>query len=665
MSIAGLVLAGLWTVTPAQPVTTGDAQLLEAREALRRGDRTRLAALRQSLLQESHPLAGWADYWELSSRIAQATADEVEAFYRRWPGSYVEDRLRNDWLLELGRRRDWAGVGRELPRFRMADDREVTCYGLWARLKSGAEVKDAALAAWFAQRDADDGCQGLAADLRAGGQLAAAEVWQRLRQMTETGRQRGARAAAGLLSPAIARSVDALWDNPARHLARQRSMEGEAAGPLGALAAIRLAAADPAVAATQLEAAWVRQLRPAWSAAVWGAMARQAALRQMPEAAGWGERALLEQARLDETRGLSDETLMWIARGQLRAAGNDRAAWAHLGQAIDAMSAEAREEPTWVYWKARALLARARPGTAGDAARADAQALLSRIASPLSFYGLLAAEQLAQPSVLPPAAAAVSPAEAEEIQRHAGLNRALQLIGIGLRSEGVREWNFSLIGMDERRLIAAAQRACAAQIHDRCINTSERTQREIDLAQRYPLPFQPQIEGAARQAGLDPALVFGLIRQESRFIGDARSHVGASGLMQVMPATARWTARKVGLDWRPEWATDREVNLRLGSAYLRLVLDDFGGSWPMALSAYNAGPNRPRRWREGAILEPAAWAETIPIHETRDYVKKVLANAAVYAVRLGAAPSPVITPWLGKPVGPREPDGPEPNKELP
>jgi soluble lytic murein transglycosylase len=116
----------------------------------------------------------------------------------------------------------------------------------------------------------------------------------------------------------------------------------------------------------------------------------------------------------------------------------------------------------------------------------------------------------------------------------------------------------------------------------------------------------------AQALGLEPALLFGLIRQESRFISDARSGVGAQGLMQLMPATAKWTARKVGLEYRPQMITDRDTNLHLGAAYLKRLLDDFDGSLAMAAAAYNAGPGRPRRWREGALMEPAAWAESIP-----------------------------------------------------
>ena len=252
-----------------------------------------------------------------------------------------------------------------------------------------------------------------------------------------------------------------------------------------------------------------------------------------------------------------------------------------------------------------------------------------------------------------------------QAQAHAGLQRALRMIALGLRPEGVREWNFSLRGMTERELLAAAQFACEREVWDRCINTSERTRSQVLPAQRYPTPFREEVLAASRAIGLDAALVYGLIRQESRFILDARSHVGASGLMQLMPETARWTARKIGLEWKPELITDRAVNLRLGTTYLKLVLDDFGGSLAMAAAAYNAGPSRPRRWREAAVLEPAAWAESIPFNETRDYVKKVLANATVYSAVLRPEATPTLRSRLGGPIGPRDAGTPAPDKDLP
>jgi soluble lytic murein transglycosylase len=143
----------------------------------------------------------------------------------------------------------------------------------------------------------------------------------------------------------------------------------------------------------------------------------------------------------------------------------------------------------------------------------------------------------------------------------------------------------------------------------------------------------------SREIDLDPAFVYGLIRQESRFIMDARSHVGASGLMQVMPATAKWTARKLGMDqFKPEHINLRDTNIAIGTGFLKIVLDNFEGSMPLAAAAYNAGPGRSRKWRQGRDLEGAIWAENVPFNETRDYVKKVASNATLYAAIITGQP---------------------------
>jgi soluble lytic murein transglycosylase len=154
------------------------------------------------------------------------------------------------------------------------------------------------------------------------------------------------------------------------------------------------------------------------------------------------------------------------------------------------------------------------------------------------------------------------------------------------------------------------------------------------------------------------------MRQESRFINGQRSHAGAGGLMQVMPATARWVAKKIGLPYSPNRLQDMDTNLRLGMAYYRLLLDDFGGSAALTAAAYNAGPGRPRRWREGAELDAAAWAEAVPFYETRDYVQKVVSGATVYARLLGRDQANVRE-RLGQRIGPRPAGAPPANLQLP
>ena len=657
------VLAASLAMPLSASAAPGDGAIVEAREALRKKDRKGLAVARAAAMASGHPLAQWADYFELSNRLAEAQQPELDAFYARWGGTYVEDRLRNDWLLELGKRRDWANFAVEYPRFRMNDDREVRCYALLLDHQSGKDVKDEALSSWLAQRDVDDGCALMAATLVDAKKFGAADVWRKARFAIDANRPRAARQAVALLSTEWATRAGELAENPARFLARSASANSRPGAELATLALMRLAGNDPDAAALQLDERWDKALPPDLSAWAWASVAKQSALKLLPSAADHFQRAALRASRGGAEPDWPDDTLAWKVRAALRA-DDGRARWQQVVQAINAMSADQQRDPAWVYWKARALKALASASQDDEGMHAMADELLSRIAGRLHFYGLLAAEDLGQPLALPAKPAPLTDAEIEAARNHPGLTRALQLIELGLRNEGVREWNFSLRGMNDRALLAAAQRACDAQVWDRCINTSDRTREEIDVDQRFPLPFRRDVIAKASEIGLDPNYVYGLIRQESRFILDARSHVGASGLMQIMPATARWTARKIGLDYTHDMLTDRDVNLRLGTSYLKLVLDDFGGSQAMAAAAYNAGPSRPRRWREGPALDPAVWAENIPFNETRDYVKKVLHNATVYAVLTGS-PSASLKARLGNAIGPRDNAAPAADTTLP
>jgi soluble lytic murein transglycosylase len=665
--LAGVVLAGcawlaLWPA-PTAVAQSGADPVVDAREAFRKKDRNRLAMTRAMALASQHPLAMWADYWELSNRLSEVSQPDLDAFYARWSGSYVEDRLRNDWLLELGRRRDWANFAVDYPRFRMNDDREVTCYALLTQHLDGKDVREAARAAWFAQRDADDGCELLAATLVDAKVFTSADVWRKTRIAIEAGRLRAARQSSALISLSAATLVQELTDSPARFLTRKATPGGRVNAELVTLALMRMASNDPDAAAGALAQTWERVLPSDLASWAWAAVAKQAAMKLLPDAADHYQHAAVLASRDNGELDWPDETMAWKARAALRA-DNGRGRWQQVVQAVNAMSPDDQKDPTWVYWKARALQALARDSQDGEALRAQAAEMLTSISGQLNFYGALAAESLGQPFALPPPPEPLTQEEKDAASGHAGLARAVRLVSLGLRDEARREWNFSLRGMDDRQLLAAAALACDVQDWQLCINTSERTRSVIDLAQRYPTPYKDEIVARSRELGLDPHYVLGLIRQETRFMATLRSHAGASGLMQVMPATAKWTARKIGLDYSPEMISDPSTNLRIGTGYLKLVLDAFDGSQVLAAAAYNAGPNRLRRWREGPSLDTAAWAENIPFPETRDYVKKVLANASIYAA-LSNGEAPALRPRLGRVVGPRDVTAPEVDKDLP
>ena len=641
---------------------TSDQTVADAREAFRKKDRARLAATRNVAVNGKHALAMWPDYWELTNRIGEVQQAEVNEFTARWPGSYVEDRFRNDWLLELGRRRDWSNFAAEFPRFRMNDDASVTCYALLVDHQAGKEVREAALAAWFAQRDADDACALLAASLTDARLFTTADAWRKARFAIDAGRPRAARQAASLVSIAAATAVGELTESPARYLAKSASVANRPAAELATLALMRMASTDADAATASLNDRWDRTLPPDLAAWVWASIGRQAAMKLQTDASDFYQRAAVHSTKAGRNIDWPDDLLAWKARAALRADGG-KGRWQQVTQAINAMSPTEQRDPAWVYWKARALTAVSADSQDGESMRSLARDQMASIASQLNFYAALAAEHLGQPVWLPARPLPLTPEERAAASRHPGLTRGLQLISIGLRSEGVREWNFSIRGFGDRELLAAAQLACDREVWDRCINTSDRTRNEIDLAQRFPMPFRQEVVAKANEIGLDPAYVYGLIRQESRFIMDARSTVGASGLMQLMPATARWTAKKIGFAYTQDLITDRDTNLKLGTTYLKLVLDDFNGSQALAAAGYNAGPSRPRRWRDGPFVEPAIWAENVPFTETRDYVKKVLSNATYYAVQLGAQ-APSLKARLGRPIGPAAQGNPI-DKDLP
>ena len=646
--------------------TAGDSLIVEMNQAFKRGDRKKLS----SLLPQSkgHALEPYAAYWELKARLDEAGAREVQDFFVRYAGTYQEDRLRNDWLLLLGQRRDWAAFAAEYPNYRMNDDKEVRCYALLVEhLKNpaaDARLSDEVRKNWYTQRDADDGCRAAAERLVGTRNLNVLDVWQKARLALEGNRPRAARDAVAIVSPESSGMVTELIDSPARFLTEKNIAIRTTRKELITLALVKMASADQSgaeSAAAMMEAKWGNQLTTEERNWVWGLIGKQTATRLGVIPAST---ALAHFSKVSKDTDLTDDMLGWKVRAALRSGAQPR--WREVLSATNAMSEAAKADPAWVYWKARALTATTQAGNP------EALALYQSIASVRGFYEQMALEELGQKITVPTKPAPVSPDEKEAVRLNAGLNRAAYAIGIGLRPEGVREWNYSTNlakpgGMTDRELLAAAQFACDRQIWDRCINTSERTKALIDLEQRFPMPFRDAVVKRAQSINLDPAYVYGLIRQESRFIMDARSGVGASGLMQVMPATARETARRIGMTgFTADMITDRDTNIAIGTGYLKLVLDDVGGSMPMAAAAYNAGPGRPRTWRGQSgspTVEAAIWAESVPFLETRDYVKKVLSNTTNYAAILTGQPQS-LKARLGT-VGPRDSNQPETDKTLP
>ena len=610
-------------------LSAADQAFLGARDAVRIGDRERLAQHAARL--GKHPLSAYIEYWQLLGGIRSGeprTEADVAQFMRRHADTYIADRLRFDWALALANRGDYAGFEREAALLAWwTDDAQLRCYLALSKYRKAvgpqAEefARDARQLLANTKESTGEGCLALTEALLADDRIS---VWERVRALVEqnqldTAKRIGARALDPNDRPVDQKLLAQAIDRPAAFLTAHERRLTEVQRELAIVAISRLARDNPQDAA-EYAGALNLLLTPEQRGVVWGRIGHMAALRSMREANEWYRRGG-ERVGIGPDAARVHEVLEWQARAALRA--ND---WKAVKTVIDRMPSALRDEPTWVYWYGRALHHAGSP--------TEAQDHFARIAQQFHFYGQLAAEELGQDITLPLTAAAPTAEEIAPFETNAGFVRAFKFYELGLRLEGNREWNWQMRGLTDRQLLAAAEFARKRGVLDRMISTSDRTKSEFDFAQRFPAPFRESLVQYSVPLGLDENWVYGLIRQESRFIMDARSSVGAAGLMQLMPATARYVARRLNVpNYTPARVNELDVNLQLGTGYLKMVLDDLDGSPVLATAAYNAGPGRARAWRSSLTrpVEGAVFAETIPFNETRDYVKKVMSNSVYYA----------------------------------
>lgn len=630
---AAFVLASLAAATGASAQGT-DADVLAAKAAFERGDRARLDQLAPRA--KGHPLEPYVAYWQFKLGIDTASPEAIRAFVAKVESTPLAARARSDGLRALGKRADWAQFTATLDAT-PPEDTDLRCYAFQAaRAASGDAALLDAKPLWFTGSATPDACEPVFAALIARGAIGLDDRWARYRLALEAGNARLAQQIAGDLpasdrlgAPEFGR-VDA---KPAAVLAqggfRWKAREGR---ELALYALERGARTDP----EGTRAAWLkwRDRMPAADRA-WGnaRLAYHASRQLLPWANDAWREALPESMNADMHA--------WRARAALRAD-----AWRDVLAAIDAMPRAQADESAWRYWRARSLVAIGRPG--------EARATYAALAVEHDYHGLLAADALGVCADPASETVAADPAWQASFAVRPDVVRAVKLAELDLRADSQREWYAIVRGFDDAALNQASLFAARAHLIDRSINTANRTRERHDYALRYPTPWRDQFVAAARDNGIEEAMLFGIARQESRFTPEIVSSAGAVGLMQLMPATAKWVAKQSGrTDYRPSRINEPDINTQFGAFYFKYWLDRLDGSWALAAAAYNAGPGRAQAWRPAATLDGAVWVETIPFNETRDYVKKVLANSVVYARSLGD-PAIDVTARLGK-VGPRAP----------
>ncbi len=636
------------------PLSSVEKEWLAARSAFERRDIASLAAAKDRFQSRGDfVLSPYVTFWWIDAQLALAAQNargletEIERLTTAHPDAPFTDLLRRDYLRALGRLDAWPQFSRVQASY-AGDDNEVACQRLRFRASTDfASAADDAKSLFALGKSAADPCYDLFEKLVSARVVSEDELWRRTRSLFDAGLLADARRTASLI-PGLKGGFEAASANanldPRHFLQKTVVQAGDRAQvELTLFAITRLARSNAEAAAAWLEKNGNR-LPPKALAHAWAQIGYHAAMQLQPEALNW-------YAKATETGdfSLNDQQAGWRVRAALRATASDPSQWGVVRRTISQMSEAERRDPAWRYWLARAMSTSTLPAdlTAARTAR-------EQLARENHFYAVLAAEELGQATppnfvgFVPSSESIARVTERQAVKRAFALFRLAELKpdAKDLRGDALREWVSAMRNADDETLLAGAEAARRQGLPDRAINTAERTKAIHDFAQRYPLPHRETLQLQAGNFGIDEAWVFGLIRQESRFMTDARSSVGAIGLMQLMPATAKWAAQQVGIkNFSVARVADVDVNLSLGTFYLKHVLDDLGHP-VLATAAYNAGPGRARRWRASTPLEGAIYAESIPFNETRDYVKKVMLNKWYYGHRLYGK-SPPLSQLLG------------------
>ena len=626
MKLICILILGLATALPVW-AAPGDAAVQRARAAY---IARQVANLERAAadVPADHVLSPYVEYWRL---MLSGRGDEarIADFLARYPDSRVAESLRADWLKSLGARAAWPQYLAEYPRL-VKPDTTHQCYAYraeWA-LGNPAHQREA-VSLWFSGRDLPNACDPLFTQLIEAGLLNEEDVWRRIRLALEAGNVGVAQAVSNSL-PEAQRPAASLFDQAARDPARLLNSGKLDFGQrgdreIGLYALDQVAKNNSGVAEQVLQKNAVKlsadELRTAWAR-----LATWAARRHEAVALDWYQRAGLV--------AVTDFQREWWTRAALRAGD-----WQTVQRVTESMGESTRAQAVWRYWRARALQA--------NGQRQAANAIFLALSREHHYYGQLAEEELGSVMQAPQINVKTGGENVAAIARNPGIARAQALYDLGLRSDATQEWNWTIQRFSDTQLLAAAELARQMEWYDRAIDTAERTRELHDFELRFLAPYRELARQAASDNQIDEAWVFGLMRQESRFINVARSNVGAAGLMQIMPATARWIAQRLGIKrFDTNEMQDPARNIQFGSYYLKHVQTSLDGSPVLATAAYNAGPGRAQRWRSSQPMEAAVYIESIPFTETRDYVKKVMSNAMYYATRFGQ-PSVLLKDRLG------------------
>ncbi len=576
-----------------------------------------------------YPLYPYLIFAEYDRKMHSLTLDEFQQFMKNYPDTPLADQLRQRWLHTKAKQEDWQGF---LTAYVPTEDTTLQCHFYWAELQN-QKNKNAVLEQieplWLRGTEPPKACEAIFKVWEKTPLMTRPLVWQRIKLAIQKGNERLARYMTRYIKMSEAPLVE-LWikvhKNP--HLVKQKqyfNANHPAILEMIVHGVCEIAKTKPEVA----KQIWqVIGKQYPFEVRHWGLVVRAIGLtfakQRNPEAEKW----LIKVPNIYA----NTEVHEWRIRVALA-----REDWNTVLHWYKQLPAALAENEAWSYWHARALEKVNRIK--------ESQEAFSKIAQTRSYYGFLASQHMQKPYAIAHQKFELDNSTMAQISRKRAVLRARELYLMNREAKARAEWLTSTQKMTDKERHAAAALALRWDLPNWSILALSKANNKNDLELRFPLVHTQSIIQAAKRHQVDPAFIFAVTRQESCFVSDARNpSSGAMGLMQLMPATARFIAEKHDMP-RPGHSAllEPSTNIHFGTKYLRMMLDQHENHPIMAAAAYNAGPGRVKKWRPSFDMSPDAWVETIPFKETRDYVKNVMTYTVIYQQLLGSKPRHVIS----------------------
>ncbi len=602
-----------------------------AEKALESEDLAGFQQLKQQLTD--YPLLPYLEFQELVHSLPEQTPERMRIALSGFADTPLQSQLLDHLLALLAKEGLWHSY---LSFSQPGGGTERQCNRLQALIKTGRrqQAYPSVPALWLSGRSQPTACDPVFDAWITDGQLTQDLVWQRMALAMKGGKTRLARYLKRYLSEPEARWADSwlkLYNDPTR-ISQVRIDD-----PPHPMLAEMLTQAVQRLSWRNIDAAYQSWLGLSGQVAfsdwqhlqvarsLMGQLSRQETTLQSQQIT-----ALLPKQYLHLDSTLSEKQLQHALQ---------TGDWELTLLTIEGLPKQEQQQDRWRYWQARALISLQR--------KDEGEAILKELSGDRSYYGFLAAQRLGDTPSLLHEKLDADPQLMHRLMRHPAMLRAYELHRLGRSLPARREWNLAMNRRSDDELRAAARLAEHWDWPSQAIITLARLRQWNDLELRFPLAHQAEITSLSEHAGIDTAWVFAILRQESAFMQDAKSSVGARGLMQLMPKTAEAVASELRQPFRsPDDLFQPKVNLKLGTGYLNKIYRRLQENPVLATAAYNAGPWRVERWLPKQTQAADIWIETVPYAETREYLKRVLAYTVIYNYRLGEDPSRPQTQWM-------------------